>query len=99
MRREAETLHKALNELMSACGFSGEIGTERRLHVPLQAMEDVDDEWDSVVGQSHRDGLCYDVNALLAYKIASITLEEGKSCAEKISSTGRGKWPKRGVIQ
>ena len=79
MRREAENIHKALNELMSACGFSGEIGTERLFHVLLQAIEAVHDEWDSVVGQSHRDGLCYDVNVLLAYKIASMPKPTGFS--------------------
>ena len=79
---ETESIHKALGELVSACGFSGESGTERLFPFLLEAVEAVDGKWDSVVGQSHRDGLCCDVNALLAEEIASILKKREKMLRE-----------------
>ena len=79
---ETGSIHKALGELVSACGFSGESGTERLFPVLSQAVEAVDGKWDSVVGQSHRDGLCCDVNALLAEEIASILQKREKMIRE-----------------
>ena len=78
MTETEESIHKALGELVSACGFSGESGTERLFPFLLEAVEAVDGKWDSVVGQSHRDGLCCDVNALLAEEIASILKKREK---------------------
>ena len=55
-------IHAALNQLMKACDLSGESGTERMFGILSDAIDNVD--W-SIVEQSHRDGLCYDVNCLL----------------------------------
>ena len=79
---DTENIHKALNQLMSACGLCGESGTERLFPVLSQAVEAVDVKWDSVVGQSHRNGLCYDVNGLLADEIASILKKKEKLIRE-----------------
>ena len=35
---ETESIHKALGELVSACGFSGESGTERLFPFLLEAV-------------------------------------------------------------
>jgi hypothetical protein len=59
----------ALDALMGACGFVGESGTERMFGVLFEAVQRVADEWD-VVRDSHEDGLCYNVNALLSDAIA-----------------------------
>ena len=61
-----EKIYKALNDLMLACGLHGESGTEIFLGVLADAVENVD--W-SVVEQSHRDFLGFDVNGLLAEEI------------------------------
>ena len=66
MAEDAATIRKALNQLMNACGFRGESGSETLFPVLLHAVEAVDAKWDNVVEQSHEDGLRYDVNALLA---------------------------------
>jgi hypothetical protein len=67
---DEEKIHKALDQLMSACVFSGESGTEDLFEVLSEAIRSVQNKWDSVVGQSKRDGRGYDVNALLAEEIA-----------------------------
>jgi hypothetical protein len=81
MRDKLEIYH-ALGDLMSACGFSGESGTERLFPVLLEATEAVDVKWDSVVGQSHRQGMSIDVNGLLADEIASILKKREKMIRE-----------------
>ena len=69
--KEEEQIYKGLNLIMKACGFQGESGTEALFAVLWNATDAVSENWDEVVGQSHRDGLCYDVNAWLAHMIAS----------------------------
>jgi len=61
----------ALDALMGACGFVGESGTERLFCVLYEAVEHVADNWD-IVDQSHKDGLCYNVNAMLSSAIAEV---------------------------
>jgi hypothetical protein len=65
-----ELVYKSLDLMMRTCGFSGETGTEAFFKVLERAMSSVGEQWDEVVGQSHRDGLAYDVNAMLANEIA-----------------------------
>jgi hypothetical protein len=60
-----------LDALMSACGFVGESGSERFFWVLFDAVQKVGDEW-HVVKQSHKDGLCYNVNALLSDAISEV---------------------------
>jgi hypothetical protein len=67
---EETEIRQALNTIMKACGFTGESGTEALFEVLDCAVTSVAEQWDEVVGQSHRDGLCYDVNAMLAREIA-----------------------------
>ena len=67
---EGERIYKALNEIMSACGLSGESGMEKLFHILSKAIQDIEDEWDDVVEESHKEGLCYNVNAWLANEIA-----------------------------
>jgi len=69
MTDREEAAHAALNQLMTAIGLSGESGTEALFDVLQNAVDDVAGEW-HVVEQSHKDGLCYDVNAMLAQAIA-----------------------------
>jgi hypothetical protein len=65
-----EAIHAALNSLMKACGLdNSESATEVLFGILEDAVLNVADQWDEVVEQSHRDGLCYDVNALLAQAI------------------------------
>jgi hypothetical protein len=59
----------ALDALMKACGFTGESGTEAMFWVLHKAVQDVASNW-NIVEESHEDGLCYDVNALLSGAIA-----------------------------
>ena len=62
-----DQIHKALGDLMVACGLGrSESGTEIFVGVLADAVGGVD--W-SVVEQSHKDGLCFDVNCLLAEEI------------------------------
>ena len=64
-------IHKALNVLMEACGFQGESGTEELFDTLLTATANVHEEW-NIVNKSHEDGLCYDVNGLLADAIEKV---------------------------
>jgi hypothetical protein len=70
-------LHTALNTLMDACGFTGETGTECMFEILEAAAQDVRDQWREVE-DSHKDGLCYDVNAMLAY---ALDKQLGEYCA------------------
>lgn len=63
--KQTEVINNALDTLMKACGFQGESGTEELFDALSVAMENVQNEW-HVVEQSHKDGLCYDVNHMLA---------------------------------
>jgi hypothetical protein len=59
-------IHAALNQLMAACGLTGESGTERLfMNVLCPAIGQVEADWD-IVDDSHAQGLCFDVNAMLA---------------------------------
>ena len=78
MAEDAATIRKALNQLMNACGFRGESGSETLFPVLLHAVEAVDAKWDNVVEQSHEDGLRYDVNALLADEFSKKSQAKGK---------------------
>jgi hypothetical protein len=60
---DTQRIYDALDDLMQACGLSGESGSETLFHALSDATKELDF---SIVEQSHRDGLCYDVNALLA---------------------------------
>jgi hypothetical protein len=65
-------INKALNALMKACGLSGESGTEELYEILFDVIHDYDRKVRETVEQSHADGLCYDVNALLADAISDI---------------------------
>ena len=71
MTDQEENIHAALNQLMAACGFIGKSGTEKLFIVLADAVEEVEDNWDEVE-QGRKDGLCNDMNALLAQKIKGI---------------------------
>jgi hypothetical protein len=58
-------IHAALNGLMAACELQGESGTETLFGLLYDAVGNVSDEW-HIVDESHDEGLCYDVNCLLA---------------------------------
>ena len=73
-------IDNALDALMGACGFVGESGSERLFWVLRDAVQMVADEW-HVVEQSHKDGLCYNVNALLSDAIAEALRSRGNSDA------------------
>jgi hypothetical protein len=62
----------ALNDLMKACGLTGESDTETFLHVLSDAVDDVD--WD-IVERTHAEGLC----ALLAEQIQAQLTARGIS--------------------
>lgn len=66
MNERSERIHTALNSLMKACNLQGESGTEKLFFILNEAIDDVD--W-NIVEQRHKDGLCYDVNCLLAEAI------------------------------
>jgi hypothetical protein len=78
---EQRKIDEALNALMKACGFSGESGTEEMFWVLAEAVGRVIEDWDSVVGASHREGLCYNVNAWLSDEISKSVLEYHKRAA------------------
>lgn len=63
----AKSLHYSLNELMAACGLSGESGTEELYDMLGRAVEEL--EIEGVLEDSHEQGLCYDMNAALAHKL------------------------------
>jgi hypothetical protein len=68
---EQEEIHAALNKIMKACGLDqSESSTEILFAILDRAVTSVAEQFDDVVGQSHRDGLCYNVNAWLASEIA-----------------------------
>ena len=76
----------ALDALMGACGFVGESGSEGMFWVLRDAVQMVADEW-HVVEQSHKDGLCYNVNALLSDAIAEALKLRGNSDAASAETT------------
>ena len=61
------TIYNALNALMEACGLEGESGTEILAAALREATSDPS-LWETVK-DSHREGLFYDVNHLLAEKL------------------------------
>jgi hypothetical protein len=63
MTRKAE-IYNALNNLMAACGLNGESGTEILASALRDSLDDME-LW-AIVKDSHREGLFYDVNHLLA---------------------------------
>ena len=71
---------------MGACGFVGESGSERLFWVLRDAVQMVADEW-HIVEQSHKDGLCYNVNALLSDAIAEALKLRGNSDAASAETT------------
>jgi hypothetical protein len=75
----------ALNDLMKACGYSGESGTEALFDVLFDAVHDVRENWD-IVEESHEDGLGFDVNSMLADHI-----EEALLTRDGARSSGRQK--------
>jgi len=79
MAADPEKIYEALNTLMETCGFSGEGGTEQLFAVLSEATQTLELGWDNVVGQSHRDGVGYNVNAWLANTMASILESQKKS--------------------
>lgn len=75
--QEQTEIWRGLNTIMKACGFDqSESSTEAFFEVLDTALTSVAEQWDEVVGQSHRDGLCYDVNAMLAQEIAKAAARE-----------------------
>jgi chemotaxis regulatin CheY-phosphate phosphatase CheZ len=65
-------IKKALNALMKACGLSGESGTEQLYEILSGIVLERDLEIRATVEESHANGLCYDVNALLADAVAEV---------------------------
>lgn len=63
-----QDIFDALNGLMAACGLQGESGTEELYSMLGSACEELDAE--GVLEESHQQGLCYDMNAALAHKLA-----------------------------
>ena len=63
----AQNLNKALNDLMAACGLSGESGTEELFDMLNSATAELEAE--EILEMSHEEGLCYDMNAALADKL------------------------------
>ena len=70
MTRKSKIYH-ALNDLMKACGLSGESGTEILAAALREATSDPD-MWETLK-DSHREGLCYDMNQLLAEALDRLT--------------------------
>ena len=64
----AGKIYEALNHLLKACDLTGESGTEVLFDLLSEAVDELDQ---SIITRSHEDGLCYDVNALLADGIAA----------------------------
>jgi hypothetical protein len=74
MTKRQEAIRAALCNLQGACGLdNSESSTEALFGILTQAIEQVD--WD-IVEESHAEGLCYDVNALLAEAIDSVASHE-----------------------
>ena len=75
-----QKIYTALNSLMAACDLVGESGTEILFGVLSEAVARVDEQW-LIVENNQKNGLCYDVNALLADQmeaaLARDTQEEG----------------------
>ena len=71
---------------MGACGFVGESGSERLFWVLRDAVQMVADEW-HIVEQNHKDGLSYNVNALLSDAIAEALKLRGNSDAASGETT------------
>lgn len=63
-----EAIRTAINQLMKACGLSGESGTEELFLILENAVAAVD--W-GIVEESHEEGLCFDVSCLLAEAIVA----------------------------
>jgi hypothetical protein len=70
-------IYAALNSLMAACGLVGENGTEILFYVLRDAVVSVQNEW-SIVEGSHDEGLCFNVNALLAQQIEEALAQYAK---------------------
>jgi hypothetical protein len=76
---------EALNMLMKACGLSDESDTEELYEILSDIIFETDREIRKTVKQSHKDGLCYDVNALLAGSIADAVVQRASFDKEKTS--------------
>jgi hypothetical protein len=59
-------IYDALNALMRACGLSGESGTEQLYGLLSGIILEYDEQIRRTIRDSHDEGLCLDVNALLA---------------------------------
>jgi hypothetical protein len=62
----ATNTRAALNALMKACGLSGESGTEQLYGLLSGIILEYDEQIRRTIRDSHDEGLCLDVNALLA---------------------------------
>jgi hypothetical protein len=73
----------ALSALMHACGFKSESDTERLFWILFEAVMNVADQWDDTVERSHKEGLSYNVNALLSNEIAArLAAHRGKTLVQ-----------------
>lgn len=70
----------ALDQLADACGLSGESGTEYLFRVLVDVMEHIGVSGASVIVESHKDGLCYDMNSLMADAIEEVLAHRMKTC-------------------
>jgi hypothetical protein len=59
-------LYRVLNAMCDVIGYTGETGTEALFLDLEKAVKAVRKGWRGTVARSHRIGLAYDVNALLA---------------------------------
>lgn len=76
MTKQNEEITKALDDLMTACGYKGESGTEWFFGALSTALDEVEENWNIVI-QSYEDGLCYNINALLADALENAVINAG----------------------
>jgi hypothetical protein len=78
--RKKWQIYAALNDLMNACGLSGESGTEVLFDVLFDAVHNVDED---IYRESHAEGLCFDVCALLAEQIEIALSAHDEHCQQQ----------------
>lgn len=58
----------AVSNLINACGFKGESGTDEFYYLLQEAI----DSLDGTIEKSHEEGLCYDMSSAIAHAIKDI---------------------------
>jgi hypothetical protein len=78
--QEQTEIKRGLNTIMKACGFDqSESSTEAFFEILDSAVGSVAEQREAVVEESHRDGLCFDVNAMLAREIAKAAARRARA--------------------